>query len=298
MGNNSMKNKSLAERMALLRIYFIRFLPPLLLAYFGSVHSAYAREILYGKARETVPVAFGTETIFRFPLEVKTITEASKFEIRPASTEKPDYSVLAVKPRFSEGSADVTFLLSDGTPIRIQLVVATRLNLKRDSIYDFKAKEELGDTNPNLKDHPDAMVISELDLMRAMIRGDQVAGFSIDNYSKPISLGSTNLTAELKKIYRGHDMNGYVYLLKTGLKESGFQVTLDALAIGQPNLAILAQVDRTFIGGKTPEEREGYLRVVARPGASSKRIILPVALVSERSRKNQKTTQGEQGGDK
>lgn len=275
-------------KMAKIRIYFVRFLPPLLLASFSMSHPASARDILYGKARETIPVAFGTETIFRFPMEVKTITEASRFDIRPANGDEPDYSVLAVKPRFTEGSADVTFLLSDGTPIRTQLVVATRTNLKRDSIYDFKAKEELGDTNPNLKDHPDPMVISELDLMRAMIRGDQVAGFNSESYSKPIALGSPNLTAELKKVYRGHDMNGYVYLLKTGLKDSGFEVSLDALAIGQPNLAILAQVDRTFIGGKTSEEREAYLRVVARPGASSQRIILPVALKSEKSKREDK----------
>ena len=275
-----MPSDTIMPRIARLKIYFIRFLPPLLMLSFGAVHSASARDVLFGKARETIPVAFGTETIFRFPMEVKTITEASRFEIRPANQEESDYSVLAVKPRFSEGSADVTFLLSDGTPIRTQLVVATRSNLKRDSIYDFKAKEELGDTNPNLKDHPDPMVISELDLMRAMIRGDQVAGYNSENYSKPISLGSPHLTAELKRVYRGHDMNGYVYLLKTGSKESVFEITLDALAIGQPNLAILAQVDRSSIGGKVAEEREAYLRVVARPGASSQRIMLPVALKS------------------
>lgn len=278
-----MENKAPTYRLASLRVYFVRFLPPLLLASFGVATTASARDVLYGKARETISVAFGSETIFRFPLEVKTITEASRFEIHPANTEEPDYSVLVVKPRFSEGAADVTFLLSDGTPIRTQLVVAAKSNLKRDSIYDFKAKEELGDTNPNLKDHPDPMVISELDLMRAMIRGDQVSGFTTESYSKSISLGSPHLSAELKRIYRGREMNGYLYLLKSDLKEGGFEVSLDALAIGQPNLAILAQVDRDFIGGKTPEEREVYLRIVARPGASSQRIILPVSLKSERA---------------
>ena len=93
----------------------IRFLPPLMLASLGATHAASARDLLYGRARETVPVAFGSETIFRFPLEVKTITEASRFDIHPANSEEPDYSVLIVKPRFSEGSSDVTFLLSDGT---------------------------------------------------------------------------------------------------------------------------------------------------------------------------------------
>ena len=289
-----MANNSLSRRMAWIRIYFVKFLPPLLLASFGATQTANARDVLFGKARETISVAFGTETIFRFPLEVKTITEASRFDIHPANQEEPDYSVLVVKPRFAEGAADVTFLLSDGTPIRTQLVVATRSNLKRDSIYDFKAKEELGDTNPNLKDHPDPMVISELDLMRSMIQGNQVSGFNTENYSKQISLGSPGLSAELKRVYRGREMNGYVYLLKTGHEKGGFEISLDALAIGQPNLAILAQIDRTYIGGKTPAERESYLRVVARPGASSQRIILPVALKSEK----QGVRGGQRGDDK
>lgn len=249
-----------------------------------GVENAQARDIIYGKGRETVPVAFGSETLFRFPSEVKTITEASRFEIRPANPDEPDYSVLSVKPRFSDGAADVTFLLSDGTEIRAQLVVSTRSSLKRDSVYDFKPREDLSDTNPNRKDRPDPMVISELDLMRAMIRGDQVAGFGVENYSQPIAMGSEHLSAELKRIYRGHDMNGYVYLLHTDLKERRYEINLDGMAIGQPNLAILAQVDRGRLGGQAEVERETYLRVVARPGASSHRIILPVAIESEKER--------------
>lgn len=251
------------------------------ITFLGS-HGASARDVLYGKARETVPVAFGVETLFRFPLEVKTVTEASRFEIKPANAEEPDYSVLAVKPRFTEGASDVTFLLADGTAVRVQLVVSSRINGKRDSIYDFKPHEDLSDTNPNRKDHPDPMVISELDLMRGMIRGDQVSGFDSEKYSKPIALESPHITAELKRVYRGREMNGYVYLLTTDYKERSFEVNLDAMAFGQPNLAILAQVDRDLIGGETSEERQAYLRVVARPGASSQRIILPVALHSEK----------------
>src|SRR4051812_20017736 len=97
----------------------------------------HAREIVYGKAKETLSVSFGVETLFRFPMEVKTITEAQRFEIRPANSEEPDYSVLAVKPRMMEGVADITFILSDGSVIRTQLVISNRSNVKKDSIYDF-----------------------------------------------------------------------------------------------------------------------------------------------------------------
>ncbi|MEK7692173.1 MAG: hypothetical protein AAB425_14250, partial [Bdellovibrionota bacterium] len=51
---------------------------------------AHAREILFGPGKESIPIPFGVETLFRFPSEVKTVTEAGRFEIRPASTEEPD----------------------------------------------------------------------------------------------------------------------------------------------------------------------------------------------------------------
>ncbi len=254
---------------------------------------ASARDILYGQARETVPVAFGAETLFRFPQEVKTVTEASRFEIRPANSDQPDYSMLVVKPRFSEGASDVTFLLADGTEVKTQLAISTRTNLHSDRIYDFKPKEDLSQTNPNRKSRSDPMVISELDLMRAMLRNDTISGFKIEAYSKPIALGSSHLSghlsAELKLVYRGHDMNGYIYLLTTDFKNEGFEVNLDGLAIGQPNLAILAQVDRHIIGGRAPDERRAYLRVVARPGAYSQQILLPVSLRSEKRRSEEKS---------
>jgi hypothetical protein len=237
-----------------------------------------AREIVFGKGRETIPVAFGVETILRFPLEVKTVTEANRFEIHPANTEEPDYSVIVVKPRMSEGASDVTFILSDGTVIRTQLVVSNRPNLKRDSIYDFKPRDELGSTNPNLPDKHDPMVISELDLMRAMIRGDQVSGFNVSHTSQPISLGSDDISATLVKVYSGQDVNGYIYQLKTTVNSRRFHIDLKDLSIGIPNLAVLAQVDRPSLGGKFLNERVTFLRIVARPGASSHKVILPVAI--------------------
>jgi hypothetical protein len=249
---------------------------------------AVARDIVFGKGRETVPVAFGAETLFRFPLEVKTITEANRFDIHPANAEEPDYSVLAVKPRMSEGAADVTFILSDGTVIRTQLLITNRPNLKKDSIYDFKPKEELSETNPNLPDKREPLVVSELDLMRAMIRGDQVAGFKLSQMSQSIGVGSPELSATLVKVYGGQDVNGYVYQLRTESIRRRFQIDLKSLSVGVPNLAILAQIDRSSLGGKTSSERETFLRIVARPGASSHKVILPVAIDRGRPSKEEK----------
>jgi hypothetical protein len=248
----------------------------------------FAREIVFGKGRETIPVAFGSETLFRFPLEVKTITEANRFDIHPANNQDVDYSVLAVKPRMSEGAADVTFILSDGTVIRTQLVVSNRSNLKKDSIYDFKPTEELPSSNPSIAEKHDPMVISELDLMRAMVRGDQVSGFGLSRTSQVISLGAPDVSALLVKVYSGRDVNGYVYQLKTSATHKRYKVDLKGLSIGVPNLAVLAQVDHPDLGGKTQEERETYLRIVARPGASSHKVILPMAIEQAKTSKEER----------
>jgi hypothetical protein len=82
------------------------------------------------------------------------------------------------------------------------------------------------------------------------------------------------------KIYSGKEVNGFVYLLKTD-SDRVFEIDLKGLAIGQPNLAVLAQADRLQVGGRKPEDRRTALRIVAKPGASSHRVILPVALRGE-----------------
>lgn len=270
-------------RKVMLKAYCIGILPPLILACFLSATDALARDVIYGKAKETVLIPFGVETLFRFPIEVKTITEASRFEIRPANQEEPDYSVLVVKPRMSEGSADVTFLLSDGSTIRTFLIVSNKPNLKRDSIYDFKPRDELmtsniagGDATTAVKRDP--MVISELDLLRAMVRGDQVAGFDVSQYSMGIPIGSPNLSATLVKVYRGKDINGYIYRLKVESSKHFFEVDLKALALGNPNLAVLSQIDRKVLGGEKEEDRTAFLRIIAKPGSTASKVILPVAI--------------------
>ncbi|MEK7689563.1 MAG: hypothetical protein AAB425_00925 [Bdellovibrionota bacterium] len=237
-----------------------------------------AREILFGQGKESISVPFGVETLFRFPSEVKTVTEAGRFEIRPASPEEPDYSVLLVKPRMSEGASDVTFLLADGGTVKTQLLITRAPNGKRDSVYDFRPYSGLMETDPQGQPKKDPLVISELDLMRGMIRGDQVAGFDVKRHDLSISLGEQSITTRLVKRYLGKDVNGYVYELRSNDSKKVFEIDLRGLSIGNPNLAVLAQVDRTRLQGKEPESRQTFLRVVARPGASSRQMTLPVSI--------------------
>jgi hypothetical protein len=117
--------------------------------------------------------------------------------------------------------------------------------------------------------------------LRAMIRGESVSGFDVSHYSLNIPIGSPNLTAQLTKVYRGKDLNGYVYLLKVEGSGPFYEVDLKALALGHPNLAVISQIDRKIIGGNQPEERESFLRIIAKPGTSASKVILPVAIKSD-----------------
>lgn len=249
---------------------------------------AQARDIVFGKAKETLAVSFGVDTLFRFPMEVKTITEAQRFEIRVANTEEPDYSVLRVKPRFSEGVSDVTFVLSDGSVIRTQLVISNKSNLKKDSIYDFKPKDELLGTNPNLLDNRAPLSISELDLLRSMIAGDRISGFEVRKMNQVIPLADAKLEAAaipkvtLVKSYTGSQINGFVYRIECAEKEQSLSLHIENLSIGQPNLALLSQSNKDFLECDSAENRETFIRVVTKPGASFRKFILPTAIEGEK----------------
>ncbi|MCK5074695.1 MAG: hypothetical protein KAQ98_14790, partial [Bacteriovoracaceae bacterium] len=63
-----------------------------------------ARTVFYGSETETVTVAYGGPTIFRFNEEVKTISQVSRFSITSADSQNPNYTTLSVNPRFTRGS--------------------------------------------------------------------------------------------------------------------------------------------------------------------------------------------------
>src|SRR4051812_40465465 len=86
---------------------------------------ALAKAIYFGSETEAVTLVYGNSTLFRFSGEVRTISQASRFEIAPANSDQPNYSLLSVKPRFSEGKSDVVFILADGTTIKTRLMVVS-----------------------------------------------------------------------------------------------------------------------------------------------------------------------------
>ncbi len=67
--------------------------------------NTFAKDIYYGTGPELVNIS--KETIFRFHKQVRTISQAHRFEIKPADPDDPDYSVLSIRPRFTKGTRKV-----------------------------------------------------------------------------------------------------------------------------------------------------------------------------------------------
>jgi hypothetical protein len=235
---------------------------------------ALARQIYYGSETESVNVAYGGPTIFRFNEPVKTISQASRFTISPADEENPNYAVLSVTPRFSEGKDKVTFILADGAVVNVRIVTTSKAIPERsDSFFDFKPKESLLES---MDKGQDAAVISELELMKAMIRGDGVTGYKTEPMSRLVNTGIANISARLVRIYTGPKYNGYVFKIKNQDTKKKYLVNLEKLTLGQPNTALLSQVDRKVLGA-SEKDNFAYLRIVAKPTSIYYNVNLPVA---------------------
>lgn len=245
-----------------------------------GVNSAQARIIYYGSEMETVTLAYGTTTILRFPEEVKTISQASRFEIAPADENNPDYAVLAVSPRFAKGSNKVTFILADGSVLATELVVVPgNIPEKTDSFYDFKKKESLIEL-PNAEQR--GTNLTELELMKAMIRWDTtVVGYNARSLIRTVRSVPDDLSAKLVRVYTGPHYNGYVFKLKNESKKKTYVIDVRSLVLGRPNQAVLSQVDNGLLKPAGHDESETYLRIVAKPSSVYYNVNLPVAPIKE-----------------
>ena len=83
-------------------VFFKQFI--FLIALVLISESIEAKVIHYGTETETITVLYGTPTILKFDSEVKTISEAQRFEIVPADEVEQDYSLLSLKPYFKRGN--------------------------------------------------------------------------------------------------------------------------------------------------------------------------------------------------
>lgn len=239
-----------------------------------------AKVIYFGSETEVITIVQGGATLLRFPGDIRTISQASRFEISPANPDSPNYALLSVRSRFASGSSEVVFILADGTTIKTRLVVISQaIPEKTDSIYEFKSKETLLNSPSSEKAGSD---LSELELMKAMLRGDTVAGYEVRNLIRTVTPGFKGVTTRLVRIYTGNQFNGYIFELTNTTRKQKLFVNIQNLALGDPNVALLSAVDQAVIEPEGSGKDKTYLRVVAKPTSVFNQLILPIQVVEKR----------------
>lgn len=239
-----------------------------------------ARTVYFGSETEVIPLVFGQASLLRFPAEVKTISQAARFEIAPANRDEPNYALLEIRPRFSTGSSDVAFILSDGTVIKLRLsVVSKAVPEKTDSIYDLKSKESLLGTQSDSKTGP---VLSDIEFMKALIRGDQINGYEVRNLTRTLSPGIKGVRIQLVRMYSGSQYNGYIFEISSTTKGHKLYVNLPNLVLGDPNVALLSSIDQAVLEPEGNPASKTYLRVVAKPTSLYNQLILPIEAVERK----------------
>ena len=233
---------------------------------------AAAKTIYFGGATETVPIAYGGQTILRFEEAVKTISNAGDFIIKPVNEETPDYALLSVEPRVMTGKSDTVFILSGGDVAKLRLsVVPRQTGMKLDSIYDIKSQKSLVESRTEA-----APYIGRLELMTAMIRGDQVTGYDVSSPTIDLSSGSESTKVSLVKVYSGDEFKGYVYEISNTSPKKTFDLDITKLQFGRPNQAILAYSDLDVLDKAGSGKNKTRLIVVAKPTAYFRDALLPI----------------------
>lgn len=244
-----------------------------------------ARTILYGSDAVGVTLEQGVASYFRFPLEVKLVTRAERFRVEPASQAQPDYALLSITPRFGSGASHVSFFLSDGSVVRVRLSAKPHVankSVEDEGVFDFKPRGQAGAT---YEGDGSGRPFTELDLLRAMIRGDEAPGFDSKLVNRPVEPGFRGLTTRLVGVYSGEKFKGYIFELTSTVKKSLY-LNIQNLTLGDPNLAIVSSVDSPVLAPKGEAGAATYLRVVAKPsGSSPPRLVLPVQINEQNQKK-------------
>lgn len=239
-----------------------------------------AKTIYFGEDTVTVPIVYGSPTLFRFPLEVKTISQAQKFEVSPANPEQPNFALLSVRPRFVTGVSDVAFILSDGTLVRTRIKTLPQAGAeKADAIYDFKLRESAAPGEDDTK----SAHITEFDLMRSMLRGEEASGYDMKAFDKKITPGFKGVSTKLVRVYTGSNLKGYIFELANTTRKQKLFIDVRNLTLGEPNVAILSSVDDAVLEPESAGARsKTYLRIVSKPNTLYNQLILPVQTVEKK----------------
>ncbi len=91
----------------------------------------------------------------------------------------------------------MSFSSSDGTTIKTRLVVVSKaIPEKTDAIYEFRSRDSAVSNEGGSGERIGA-ALSELELMRAMLRGDEVSGYDIKNVSRSLFPGFSGVPPDL-----------------------------------------------------------------------------------------------------
>lgn len=119
---------------------------------------------------------------------------------------------------------------------------------------------------------------SEIDLMKAMIRDDFIAGFQKRELDKPVNTSQAGVSSKLIRQYEGENMHGYVFQVTNQMKLKSVVLDLRQLKLGSPNLAILSQADQLALSGKIRGKNETMVRIVAKSTSRFSDIRLPIGI--------------------
>ena len=252
----------------MIRIYLLFILSAVF-----TLGSANASEIVFGDTVEKINLIYGEETILRFPSQVKTISNVSDFEIAPVDKNDPDYTLLSIKPIFRKSKGKVLFVLEDGTVLRTSFrAIKKNSSLNNDSFYEFVSKKQIVNKTQNLT------TISELELLKAMVRDDSVTGYKRRKLVRTIWGINKMLNVKLVRTYSGKRFNGYIFKIENKTNNTTVQINPEAISLGNPNQAIMSQVDDENVYSRKMGKSVTYLRIVAKPSSVYSDIKLPFAI--------------------
>lgn len=249
----------------------------------GLLHTTplMAKIIYYGTETEALTVPYGKETILRFDEEVKTISQASKFQIQPTDTQEPNYRLLSLTPRFETGSDQVIFILANDAVVTMKIdTVSADSPEKTDSFYDLQAKATKVDPVTPSTEGAD---VTELELMKAMIRSDDIVGYKANALIQKVNSGVEGVSAQLIKVYTGPKFNGYIFSVENTSKDKSYAIDLKSLTLGRPNMALLSQADASILMPKDKKQKPNntFLRIVAKPSSVYHAVTLPIAPIQQ-----------------
>ncbi len=258
--------------------YLLWIILPLVLS--NIAFAKETRDIFFGSASETVEIPFGEKTTLIFNKKVKSHSRSSTYEIRLDDESDPNYRAFSITPRFTTGTDNLSFVLEDGK--------VARLRFSTIPASDEGFMELTYEIRPRMyEDVSKAPPIGEIELLKAMIRDDSVAGYKRTVLSQSVPSGRKGVTSKLVRTFKGRNLHGYVFELTNHLVRNKVKIDVRKLTLGNPNLAILSQADSLVLYPKKSSKgsSESLVRIVAKPSSNFRAVRMPMTTLKEKKEK-------------